>query len=161
VVVLAIVQPFLQPLEGVIVLVLSIVAMIIVTWRGVSRTLGQMREAARLIGRALAVDHAQKMPGKLQEEVIPGLGVIVPVRLEPGSPASGRTIADLHLPSATGAVVVAIGRGQDGLVVPNHNEVLRDGDVLGLAGPHHAIRAAIERLAPSHAAGAVASGAQS
>ncbi len=157
VVVLAIVQPFLQPLEGVVVLVLAIVAMCIVTWRGVSRTLGQMREAARLIGRALAVEHAQTSPGKLQEEVIPGLGVIVPVRLEPGSPASGRTIADLHLPSSTGAVVVAIGRGQDGLVVPGHNEVLRDGDVLGLAGPHHAIRAAIEKLSPLHAAEPVSS----
>jgi monovalent cation:H+ antiporter-2, CPA2 family len=135
--------------------------MAIVTWRGVSRTLGQMREAARLIGRALAIEHTQAMPGKLQEEMIPGLGVIVPVRLEPGSPASGKTIADLHLPSATGAVVVAIGRGADGLVVPGHHEVLRDGDVLGLAGTHHAIRAAIERLAPSHAVEPVASGAQS
>ena len=159
VVVLAIVQPFVQPLEGVVVLVVAIVAMVMVTWRGVSRTLGQMREAARLIGRALAVEHTQKMPGRLQEEVIPGLGVIVPVRLEPGSPASGKTIADLHLPSATGAVVVAIGRGEDGLVVPGHHEVLRDGDVLGLAGTHHAIRAAIEQLAPAQTSEAVASGA--
>jgi hypothetical protein len=45
-------------------------------------------------------------------------------------------------------------------VVPGHNEVLREGDVLGLAGPHHAIRAAIERLAPPHAAEAAASSAQ-
>ncbi len=161
IVVLAIVQPFLEPLEGVGVLALAVAAMGIVTWRGVSRTLGQMREAARLIARALAVEHTQKMPGKLQEEEIPGLGVIVPVRLEPGSPASGRTIADLHLPSATGAVVVAIGRGHDGLVVPGHHEVLRDGDVLGLAGTHHAIRAAIERLTPPHRAEPVASGAPS
>ena len=53
IVVLAIVQPFLEPFEGVAVMVLAIVAMCIVTWRGVSRTMGQMREAARLIGRAL------------------------------------------------------------------------------------------------------------
>ena len=56
IVVLAIVQPFLEPFEGVIVLAMAIVAMAIVTWRGVSRTLGQMREAARLIARALVVD---------------------------------------------------------------------------------------------------------
>jgi K+/H+ antiporter YhaU regulatory subunit KhtT len=118
-----------------------------------------MREAARLIGRALAVEHSQKVGGRLQEEMIPGLGVIVPVRLEPGSPASGRTIADLKLPSATGAVVVAIGRDQDGLVAPGRDEVLRDGDVLGLAGTHHAIRAAIESLAPPHRTASAASSA--
>ncbi len=150
IVVLAIVQPFLEPFEGVAVMVLAIVAMCIVTWRGVSRTMGQMREAARLIGRALAVEHSQEMPGKLQEEVIPGLGIIVPVRLRPGSPASGKTLADLKLPSATGAVVVAIGRDQGELVNPRQSEILRDGDVLGLAGTHHAIRAAIESLAPPH-----------
>jgi CPA2 family monovalent cation:H+ antiporter-2 len=159
VVVLAIVQPFLEPLEGVVVLIMALLAMCIVTWRGVSRTLGQMREAARLIGRALAVEHSQKVGGRLQEEMIPGLGVIVPVRLEPGSPASGRTIADLKLPSATGAVVVAIGRDQDGLVAPGRDEVLRDGDVLGLAGTHHAIRAAIESLAPPHRTASAASSA--
>ena len=152
VVVLAIVQPFLEPLEGVLVLVLAIVAMSAVTWRGVSRTLGQMRDAARLIGRALATDHDQKVPGKLKEEIIPGLGVIVPVRLPPGSSAVGKTIADLRLASATGAVVVAIGRQHDGLVVPREDEVVREGDVLGLAGPHHAIRAAIEMLSPLPAA---------
>jgi CPA2 family monovalent cation:H+ antiporter-2 len=150
--ILAIVQPFLEPVDGAAVLVAAIVAMVIVTWRGVAETVGQMREAARLITGALVIDHTPKMPGRLHEEVIPGLGVIVPVRVEPGSPAAGRTIGDLHLPSATGAVVVAIGRDHDGLVVPNHGEILREGDVLGLAGPHHAIRAAIEKLAPPQVA---------
>ncbi len=160
VVVLAIVQPFLQPFEGVIVLVLAIVAMCMVTWRGVSRTLGQMREAGRLIARALAVEHAQTMPGRVQTEAMPNLGVIVPVPLRAGSPAIGKKIADLHLLSSTGAVVVAIGRDHDGLVVPGHDEVLREGDVLGLAGPRHSIRAASERLSPSGAAAPVASGPQ-
>jgi CPA2 family monovalent cation:H+ antiporter-2 len=148
VIALAVVQPFLQPLEGVIVLVLAIVAMGVATWRGVSRTLGQMREAARLIANALALAPAQQMPGNLKEEVIPGLGAISPLRLQPASSAIGKTIAELNLPSSTGAVVVVIGRDRDGLVVPGDDEVLRVGDVLGLAGPRHAIRAAIEMLAP-------------
>jgi CPA2 family monovalent cation:H+ antiporter-2 len=157
--VLALVQPFLQPFEGVIVLLLAILAMCVAAWRGVSRTLGQMRQAATLIASRLAIDRTPKMSGRLQEEVIPGLGVIVPARLEPGSSAIGKTLAQLQLPSSTGAVVVAIGRDHDGLVMPHDDELLREGDVLGLAGPHHAIRAAIERLAPSRAAEPVTSSA--
>ena len=74
------------------------------------------------------------------------------LRLEPGSSAIGKTIGQLDLRSLTGAVVVAIGRDHDGLVVPSDDEMLRESDVLGLAGPHHAIRAAIERLSPARAA---------
>jgi CPA2 family monovalent cation:H+ antiporter-2 len=156
IVVLAVVQPFLEPFEGVIVLAIAIVAMTAVTWRGVSRTLGQMREAARLIASALVVDDSTTAIGRPAEEMIPGLGSISPLRLEHGSPAIGKTISQLRLPSATGAVVVAIGRDQDGLVIPRDDEVLRESDVLGLAGPRHSIRAAIAMLAPHHAEGPVA-----
>ncbi len=148
VVVLALVQPFLEPVDGVVVLGFAIIAMSVATWRGVSRTLGQMRHAARLLGGALVADRSDDPGASWHEETIPGLGVIVPVRLQPGSPASGKTIADLHLPSATGVVVVAIGRDHDGLVVPSHHEVLHEGDVLGLAGPRHAIQAAVQMLTP-------------
>jgi monovalent cation:H+ antiporter-2, CPA2 family len=147
-VVLAIVQPFLEAFEGVAVLVIAIVAMVMVTWRGVRRTLGQMRAATALLGGLLSAQPAHPTPAKFQEELIPGLGVIVPVRLEAGSPASGKSIADLQLASATGAVVVAIGRDREGVAAPSPREVLREGDVLGLAGSNEAIRAAIEKLAP-------------
>jgi CPA2 family monovalent cation:H+ antiporter-2 len=158
VIVLAIVQPFLEPFEGVIVLVLAIVAMSIATWRGVSRTIAQMRAASRLMADATSASQVEKVAGNVKEEMIPGLGLIVPVRLESGSPAVGRTIADLHLPSVTGAVVVAIGRDENGLMIPSHSEVLREGDVLGLAGPRRAIRAAIEMLTQASHAPALASG---
>ena len=157
VIVLAIVQPFLEPFEGVIVLVLAIVAMSIATWRGVSRTIAQMRAASRLMADATSASQVEKVAGNVKEEMIPGLGLIVPVRLESGSPAVGRTIADLHLPSVTGAVVVAIGRDENGLMIPSHSEVLREGDVLGLAGPRRAIRAAIEMLTQTRNAPALAS----
>jgi K+/H+ antiporter YhaU regulatory subunit KhtT len=64
----------------------------------------------------------------------------------------------LHLPSVTGAVVVAIGRNEGGLMIPNHSEVLREGDVLGLAGPRRAIRAAIDMLTQTSSVPALASG---
>jgi monovalent cation:H+ antiporter-2, CPA2 family len=157
VVVLAVVQPFLQPFEGVVVLMLASLAMCVVAWRGVSRTLGQMRDAARLIAAALATAPPDEAAGKLKEEVIPGLGFIVPVQLRPGSVAIGKTLAQLDLPSRTGAVIVAIGRGQEGLVIPRDDELLRESDVLGLAGPHDAIRAAIERLSTARAVESTAS----
>ena len=90
------------------------------------------------------------MPGKLQEEVIPGTRHHRAGASAARQSSKRKNLADLNLPSATGAVVVAIGRDQGELVNPRQSEMLRDGDVLGLAGTHHAIRAAIESLAPPH-----------
>jgi hypothetical protein len=47
-VVLAVVQPFLEAFEGVAVLIIAILAMVLVTWRGVNRTLAEMREGDML-----------------------------------------------------------------------------------------------------------------
>ena len=71
--------------------------------------------------------------------ILPGLGEPTPVRIEPGSPAAGRTLAELNLRGMTGATVLAIRRDEDKVVVPQAHEPLRTGDVLALAGTHEAI----------------------
>jgi len=64
------------------------------------------------------------------------------VRVDPGSPAIGRTLAELNLRGATGATVLAILRGGDRILVPTGHEQLHEGDVLALAGTHECIGAA-------------------
>lgn len=139
VVLLAIVQPFLEPVDGVIVLVLAAGAVCYVTWRSLRRTMGQMGDAARLLVGALT----RTAPAEF--------AALAPMRLESGNPAIGRTVGELDLEASTGAVIAAIARGRDNFVVPDADEVLRAGDVLGLAGPREATSAAIRMLAATDA----------
>lgn len=46
----------------------------------------------------------------------------------------------------TGATVLAIARGEDGVIVPTGHEVLEEGDILALAGSREAVEAATELL---------------
>ena len=64
------------------------------------------------------------------------------MRLVAASPAVGRTLAELNLRGLTGATVLAIQRGDAGLLVPTAREVLAAGDVLALAGTQEAVEAA-------------------
>jgi CPA2 family monovalent cation:H+ antiporter-2 len=74
--------------------------------------------------------------------LLPGLGEPEPFRLEATSPAVGKTLAELNLRGLTGATVLAIQRGEEGVSFPTAQEVLRPGDVLALAGTHDAVEAA-------------------
>ncbi len=79
-------------------------------------------------------------------ELLPGLGEPTPVQLDGTSPAVGRSLADLNLRGITGATVLAITRGEQGLLLPTAREILQAGDVLALAGSHDAIDSARELL---------------
>jgi CPA2 family monovalent cation:H+ antiporter-2 len=74
--------------------------------------------------------------------LLPGLGTLSAVRLEPGSAAVGRTLSELNLRGRTGATVLAVTRRDGGVLVPAATERLREGDVLALAGTREAIAAA-------------------
>ncbi|WP_395854947.1 cation:proton antiporter regulatory subunit [Cystobacter fuscus] len=74
------------------------------------------------------------------------------MRLDSGSAAVGRTLAELNLRGMTGATVLAIRRGEDKVVVPTADEQLREGDVLALAGTHEAIDSARAVLSGSASA---------
>jgi CPA2 family monovalent cation:H+ antiporter-2 len=80
------------------------------------------------------------------DTMLPGLGTPLPLMLEEGWPAVGRSLAELNLRGVTGATVLAITRGEQGLVVPSADERLNVGDVLALAGSHEAIRNATALL---------------
>jgi len=75
--------------------------------------------------------------------------------MESGSPAVGKTLAELNLRGVTGATVLAVTREGGGVVVPTAQERLRAGDVLALAGSHEAIDAAKKLLLRTRGGGSV------
>ncbi|MGA6970639.1 MAG: cation:proton antiporter [Candidatus Binatus sp.] len=137
---LAIVQPFMEPVEGIGIIVITIGLLIIVVGRSARQMQGQIRNATRLMRFALR--GAQTGADGAQSYEVPGIGMITPVSLHADSEGIGKSLAELDLHTNSGAVVVAIGRGDSEVVVPTGDEVLRPGDILELAGSSDAVAAA-------------------
>ncbi len=91
--------------------------------------------------------------------VLPGLGDPVPCVMRAGDAAAGRTLGDLQIRSQTGAVVLAITRGDDHVLLPVGTERLAVGDVLALAGTAQALADALRLLRGETVASADAVGA--
>ncbi|HEY6911084.1 MAG TPA: cation:proton antiporter [Myxococcales bacterium] len=144
----AVARTFL-PLPAVLALfVAGAAALGIRLWRSVANLQGHVRAGAQVLAEAFAgaVGDRSAMGGRRPEEqvnlMLPGMGSPVRVRVDPGSPAVGRTLAELNLRGATGATVLAILRGGDRILVPTGHEQLHEGDVLALAGTQECIGAA-------------------
>ncbi len=130
-------------------------------WLSVTDLQGHVRAGAQVL--ASAYSHARgeaaadtPNPDLEVGQVLPGLGSPTRFTLDAGSPAVGRTLASLNLRGATGATVLAIARGSEGVLVPTGHEQLRVHDVLALAGTQEAVAAARELLSgdvPGGAAG--------
>jgi CPA2 family monovalent cation:H+ antiporter-2 len=152
--VIAITQPFLTGYTGPLIVLLLLGVLGVAFWRSATNLQGHARAGAQVIVDALAAQSRAKEPGAETpaldhvQVLLPGLGEPTPVRLEAGSPAVGQTLAQLNLRGLTGATVLAIHRGQEGISFPTAREVLQAGDVVALAGTHEAVEAARGLLAP-------------
>jgi monovalent cation:H+ antiporter-2, CPA2 family len=135
---LAIVQPFMQPIEGIGIIVITSILLIVLVTRSAREMQGQIHEATRLVRMALGSRAAAD--GDHPQEV-PGIGMITPFSLKPDCESVGKRLVDLNLHTNSGAAVVAIGRGAD-VIVPTGEEILEAGDVLELAGSTDAVAAA-------------------
>ncbi len=156
---LAVTQPVLGGVYGPILFGILLVVLGIAFWRGAADLHGHVRAGAQTIVEALVAQarrggvaanaSAHPRTGALGQvhRILPGLGEPIPVRLDERSPAVGKSLADLNLRGITGATILAITRGEIGLLVPTAKEVLQAGDVLALAGTHDAIDAARRLLA--------------
>jgi CPA2 family monovalent cation:H+ antiporter-2 len=166
--VVAITQPFLPPLRGALLLAFVAIVLLIGIYRSATRLQDHAQAGAAIIVSALAKQMAAEPVAagsdvtggepvapdmrddqKVIESVhhmLPGLGDPVSVRLWARSPGVHRTLADLNLRGLTGATVLAITRQGEPVMIPTGHEVLRDGDVLAIAGSHEAIAAAVELL---------------
>ncbi|GIW42628.1 MAG: sodium/hydrogen exchanger family/TrkA domain protein [Candidatus Binatia bacterium] len=117
--------------------------------------LGVPRNVARLQEALIRLDHYQALRGTQPSadfldrarELIRA-GVIETAEVMPGSPAAGRTLAELAFRRETGAAVLALVRGEEPMANPDGSVRLREGDVLVLYGPHAAIDRALELLSP-------------
>jgi CPA2 family monovalent cation:H+ antiporter-2 len=156
---LALTQPFVGGGYGASLLALLLVALGISFWRGAADLQGHVRAGAQTILEALVMQGRKRGPSNPRDatdpgdglrqirELLPGLGEPTSVRLDAGSHAVGRTLAELNLRALSGASVLAILRGEEGIIAPAADEILRADDVLALAGTHAAIDAAREILA--------------
>lgn len=150
---LAITQPFLPPLRGALLLALAMVLLFVAVWRSIANLQGHTRAGAEVIAMALSRQMARDSSSaarsatmELVRQMLPGLGEPVPIRLDRGSAAIDRTLAQVNLRGLTGATVLALIREGHEAVVPSGREVLREGDVLAVAGTHDAIEAAARLL---------------
>jgi CPA2 family monovalent cation:H+ antiporter-2 len=151
---LAVTQPFLGSGVGPLLFGALLAVLGFAFWRGTTELQGHVRAGARALLEALlrkgggATDaRAEGALGTADalrqvREILPGLGEPTSVRLDASSRAVGRSLADLNLRGSTGATVLAIARGDSGLLVPTADEILRAGDLLALAGTHEAVDAA-------------------
>ena len=166
--VVAITQPFLPPLRGALLLAFVAVVLVIGIYRSATRLQDHAQAGAAIIVSALAKQMAAEpvlvggdadgeqatAPSRRDDQdviasvhhMLPGLGDPVSVRLWANSPGVHSTLAQLNLRGLTGATVLAITRQGEPVMIPTGHEVLRDGDVLAIAGSHVAIAAAVELL---------------
>jgi CPA2 family monovalent cation:H+ antiporter-2 len=162
--IVAITQPFLKGGSAALVVLTLLVGLGIAFWRSARNLQGHVRAGAQVIVEALAaqshVKGASTEPPALDtvHSMLPGLGELSPVRLEATSAAIGKTLAELNLRGLTGATVLALQRGEEGVLIPTAQEILRHGDVLALAGTQEAVEAA-KRLLQAEAQTPVEGGA--
>lgn len=152
---LALTQPFLPGVPGAAVLALAVVLLGVAFWRRATNLQGHVRAGAQVVLEALTKRSSRPVTRTAEDtlehvqHLLPGLGALGAVRLDPGSGAIGKTLAQLNLRGRTGATVLAVTRSEGGVIVPTAQELLRSGDVLALAGTHDAIAAATVILGPA------------
>jgi CPA2 family monovalent cation:H+ antiporter-2 len=155
----ALVQLFLPGYVAPLVFAAVLAALAVRLWKSAEQLQGHVRAGAQVLVEALASQgHSGGAPageGGPLAALFPGLGSPVAVALGRASPAVGKTLAGLNLRGRTGATVLAIRRGGEGVVVPTGREVLQADDVLALAGTHTSVDAARSLLseavrAPEH-----------
>ncbi|HYQ01523.1 MAG TPA: cation:proton antiporter [Polyangiaceae bacterium] len=156
---LAVTQPFIGGVYAPLLLLALLLALGASLWRGASDLHGHVRAGAQAILEVL-VEQARtggSVPPQARREseqdslakvrsLLPGMGEPTSFVLDAASPAVGKSLAQLNLRGRTGATVLVIQRGLDGLLVPTASEVLIVGDRLALAGTRAAIAAAKELL---------------
>lgn len=156
---LALTQPFLPVVPGVVLLGVVLAFLWVAFWRSATNLQGHVRAGAQVVLEALASQTRRALPPLAEplermQQILPGMGALAAVRLDQGSAAVGKTLAQLKLRGRTGATVLAVTRVEGGVIVPTAKERLQAGDVLALAGTHEALAAAQAVLAGRNEPGA-------
>lgn len=145
---LAVTQPFLPGPAPALLLALVLIVLGFSFWRNARNLQGHVRAGVEMITQVLGRDARGDSSAPADDALerirpyIPGLGEPLSVRLDPGSAAVGKTLAEMQVRGMTGATVLAIARDAGGVILAAAGEPLRAGDVLVLTGTHEACDAA-------------------
>jgi monovalent cation:H+ antiporter-2, CPA2 family len=147
---LALTRPFTPGFSMEIAVIALVVIVGIGFWRSAMNLEGHARAGAEVIAGALSrqmsnyTSEPEQMVRTIEQmhSFLPGLGEPTPVRVEPGSAAAGKTLAELNLRGFTGATCLAILRPDEQVLAPHGREMLRSGDLLAVAGTSESIAAA-------------------
>jgi CPA2 family monovalent cation:H+ antiporter-2 len=153
-VVIAVTAPIVPGLTSPAALIVILGILGVAFWHKVTDLSGHVRAGAQLVIEALSSRTQQdsrdaEVALKATQELLPGFGDLIPVRLPASSPAVGNTLRGLNLRGATGATVLAVVRRGDAIVAPSAKEVLNGGDFLVLAGTSGAVEEARRLLSSS------------
>lgn len=138
----ALTQPFVPPGIALLVLGVALLPSVVLLLRSGGPLGEHVHSATLALVEFLRRENLEGSHEPALEELLHGLGDATPIRLEPGAAAVGRTLAQLDLRAATGATVLAIAHEDSNVTAPTGREVLREGDVLAIAGPHEAVEQA-------------------
>lgn len=118
-------------------------------WRAAKDLEGHVRAGAEVAAHMMTAEHrvASPMDALAQvEAMLPGIGHLHAVRIQPGSMPDGKTLGELNLRGLTGATVVAIDRGNNQIIYPSGSERLEGFDLIALSGTVEAVQAAEQAL---------------
>jgi CPA2 family monovalent cation:H+ antiporter-2 len=139
----ALTAPFVPGYAGVVV---GIVILVLAVYflRSAAELQGHVRAASEAIVQLLAAQTANDDldVGRL----FPGLEHVRPVALDERAFAVDKTLGEVDLRARTGVSVLAIRRGESGVLAPGATDRLQPGDVLALAGPSEAVEQARTEL---------------
>jgi CPA2 family monovalent cation:H+ antiporter-2 len=174
---LAVTQPFLPPLTeavGILLWAALLSVLAVAFWRSTKNLLDHTHSGALAVIEALARQSAALPPTGESEpelaapasgepavaavkELLAGLGSLDTETLQPSDPCIGQTLAQLNLRGLTGATVLAIRRGEQGIAAPGALATLQAGDTLVLTGSAESLKAArrlLHQLPPAAVEGA-------
>ena len=160
--VLAISQPFLPPFRGAAILVAVLMLLGVAAWRSARNLQGHVSAGSEVLLAALrhslppeqlTREHTAMYPVNQPVDplvtatyLLPGMGTPRRFVVEEQHYGAGKTLAEVGIRGRTGATVLAINRGAEGIPAPSKTEKLLPGDKLVLVGSQAATDAAMTLL---------------
>jgi len=133
--------PFVPPYGVAGVVAAYLVMLGVAFWRTARDLDRHSRAGAELVAHVLGKQAHTGDTGTFEvvQQMLPGLGTIVPIAVMAGSEAAGKTLGELNLRGRTGATVVALSRGDQRDPDPTAKTRVEPGDLLAITGSGSAI----------------------
>ncbi|HTL06517.1 MAG TPA: cation:proton antiporter [Gemmatimonadales bacterium] len=133
--------PFVPPYGVAGVVAAYLVMLGVAFWRTARDLDRHSRAGAELVAHVLGKQAHTGDTGTFEvvQQMLPGLGTIVPIAVMAGSEAAGKTLGELNLRGRTGATVVALSRGDQRDPEPTAKTRVEPGDLLAITGSGSAI----------------------